>query len=70
MDQIGIVGIMFFALLALWLLWKSVVSPLWGQHLKKEITVVLLIILLFALLYLLDSGLLELMKPFGEVFRR
>lgn len=65
----GKIGIAFFAVLAFWLLLKSIILPLWGQYLKKEITMVLLIILLFALLHLLGTGLLELLKPFGEVFR-
>lgn len=70
MDKIGVVGIAFFSLLAVWLMWKSIVRPLWEQHLKKEMTVIFLIVLLLMLLHLLGSGLLELLKPFEEVFQR
>lgn len=77
----GKIGIIFFALLALWLVLKSIIIPLCGQHTKQKIAdfisgtitgilLGILIVLIVALLYLLGSGFLELLKPFEEVFKQ
>lgn len=77
----GKIGIAFFALLALWLILKSVIVPLCSQRVKQKIaefigwmiTSILLgtlVALLIAVLHILGSGFLELMQPFGEIFKR
>lgn len=74
--MLGKIGIVFFALLALWLVLKSIIIPLCGQRTKQKIagfigwtiTCVLfgtLIALVITLLHLFGSEIIELMKSFG-----
>lgn len=76
-KMLGKFGIIFFAFLALWLLWRSVILPLLSTRAKQRITtcvnnrlsVIALLgifaVLLLLLLHLLGSGIIELMKAFG-----
>lgn len=72
----GKLGIVFFALLALWLLWRSAILPLLSTNAKQKIswfiyiiiTSVLLgifVILVIIVLHLFGLGIIELLKSSG-----